>query len=60
MLAPFKRYIEAFEAGMAQASLMAQAPPMAKAPSVAQTTHANVLASNAKEPKFIILKFCIF
>jgi hypothetical protein len=47
---------------------MGQAPPMAQALLVAQTTHANVLAGNAKEPKFIILekfdgtrsKFCGF
>jgi hypothetical protein len=28
MHAPFKHYIEAFEVGVAQASLMVQAPPM--------------------------------
>ena len=41
MLAPFKSYIEASEAGMAQAL------PMVKAFSVAQYTY-------AKEPKFIM------
>jgi hypothetical protein len=49
MLAPFKRYIEASEAIMAQAPPVAQAPPMVQALPVAQTTH-------AKEPKFIMPK----
>jgi hypothetical protein len=35
---------------------MAQAPPMAQALLVVQTTHANVPASNAKKPKFIMSK----
>jgi hypothetical protein len=35
MLAPFKHYIEAFEASMAQAPPTAQVPPMAQAPFVA-------------------------
>jgi hypothetical protein len=56
MLAPLKCYIEASEAGMAQAL------------SFVQTTHANVPVGNAKEPKFIMpekfdgtrSKFCGF
>jgi hypothetical protein len=59
MLVPFKRYIEAFKASITQALLMVQALPMAQAPPmtqalfVAQTTHTNVLAGNAKDTKFI-------
>jgi hypothetical protein len=65
MLAPFKGYIEASEAGMAPEmknhgiqsnNQMAEAPPMAQALLVAQTIHAIVLASNAKEPKLIMLE----
>jgi hypothetical protein len=57
---PFKWYIEAYEVGIAQALLMAQVPSMAWAPPtvqtlpVAQTSHVNEPARNAKEPKFII------
>jgi hypothetical protein len=59
MLAPFKHYIKAFEASMAQAL------PMAQAPLVAQ---ANAPTGNAREPKFIMSekfdgtrsKFCGF
>jgi hypothetical protein len=36
MLAPFKRFIEAFEAFMAQAPPVAQAPPIAQALPMAQ------------------------
>jgi hypothetical protein len=69
MLAPFKHYIEASEAGMVpqmsnhgiqsnnqiiQAPFMAQTPPMAQALPVAQTTYANVPTCKAKEPKFIM------
>jgi hypothetical protein len=48
MLVPFKYYIKAYEAGMAQARLMAQAL------SIVQTTHANVPTCSAKEPNFIM------
>jgi hypothetical protein len=54
ILEPFKRYIEAYEASMAQALPITQAPPMVQAPPIAQTTHANVLAGITKEPKFIV------
>jgi hypothetical protein len=54
MVTPFKYYIEASEAGMAQALPMAQASLMAQVPPIAQTTHANVLVGNAMEPKFIM------
>jgi hypothetical protein len=60
MLTSLKRYVEASEAGMVQVPLMAQisfmtrAPPMSQALPIAQTTHANVLVGNTKEPKFII------
>jgi hypothetical protein len=57
MLAPFKRYIEASEAGMAQAPPVAQALPVAQAPSMVQAplvAQENVPANNAWEPKFII------
>jgi hypothetical protein len=47
ILAPFKSYIEASGAPMAQALPMVQAPPMVQAFPVVQTTH-------AKEPKFIM------
>jgi hypothetical protein len=36
MLAPFKHYIEALEAGMAQVLSMAQVPSMAQAPPMVQ------------------------
>jgi hypothetical protein len=63
MLAPFKHYIEASEAskapqmnnhGIQNSSQMIQAPTMAQTLLVVQTIHANVLAGNAKEPRFII------
>jgi hypothetical protein len=65
MLAPFKRYLDAFEAGMAPQmnnrgiqsnNQMIQAHFMAQTLHVAQPTHANVPAGNAKEPKFIMLE----
>jgi hypothetical protein len=65
MLAPFKRYIEALEVGMAPQmnnhgiqnnNQMAQAPSIAQALLVAQTMYANVPAGNAKEPKYIMLE----
>jgi hypothetical protein len=70
MLAPFKHYIEASEAGMAQVPSMAQAPPMVQAPFMAQAPQALpvVQATHAREPKFIMpekfdgtrSKFCGF
>jgi hypothetical protein len=65
MLAPFKRYIEALEVGMAPQmnnhgiqnnNQMAQAPSIAQALLVAQTMYANVPAGNAKDPKYIMLE----
>jgi hypothetical protein len=50
MLAPFKRYIKASEADLAQALPMALALP------IVQTTHAKVLACNPKKPEFMMLE----
>ena len=50
ILIPFKHYIEASKAGMAQIPSMAQALPMIQAPQALPI----VQATHAREPKFII------
>jgi hypothetical protein len=62
MLALFKHYIEASEAGMAQVPSMAQTLPMAEAPPMVQASSITqapqalpvVQAIHAREPKFIM------
>ena len=50
MLAPFKHYFEASEAGTAQAPPMAQASFIAQTLPLAQTTHTNVPKAMQRNP----------
>jgi hypothetical protein len=50
ILASFKHYIEASEAGMAQVPPMAQASSMEQTLPIAQTTHANVPHAMQRNP----------